>query len=521
MQTARRATLVVYEARAGAAREVEMIRIATLVVMLAACFGASPAAGSFPGENGRIVFSSNRVVPSEIYSMNEDGTDIRRLTWNATQDQFPRVSPDGSRIVFARTVAGNDLDIWIMNADGTGEQQLTSGPARDEQPAFTQTGDAVVFQRVPGAQGVCPCEIRIVGADGSGERLVDTGPGNAANPDVSKNGKLAFVGDRDGTRSIYVTDLRGGPVKRVTVGPALEFGDYRPRWSPRGNDLVFMRNELGPLSSIDIWTVHQDGTDLRRLTATERVEDFPQWSPDGSRIVFAVVQPSAPFAARLLTMNADGTNERLLPLLAAPLVDDFDDGRVDTSLWHTIVTGTHTAIAETGGAVVVTIGAAAEPGGPFNAIDAHLGSQCSLPADYDMRIAYRLLDWPAANGVQVALNAYFAGAFVFRESKPWGEQLGGWVPPVFGATPATELGGTLRLVRADGIVTAYALRDGAWLQLARGANPGDAVFGFSASAFAEWSHQDVRVAFDDFRLDSGELACPSFWRDTTPDWAVG
>src|SRR5688500_15943898 len=83
---------------------------------------AAPAWASFPGENGRIVFSSNRNVPSEIYSMNEDATDIRRLTWNGTQDQFPRVSADGRRIVFARTVVGNDLDIWIMNADGTGER---------------------------------------------------------------------------------------------------------------------------------------------------------------------------------------------------------------------------------------------------------------------------------------------------------------------------------------------------------------------------------------------------------------
>ena len=130
-----------------------------------------------------------------------------------------------------------------MNADGSGERQLTSGPARDDVPVFTQDGAHVVFQRVAGVQ-TCPCELRIVGVDGAGERLLDTGPGNAANPDVSANGKLAFVGDRDGTRSIYVTNLKGGPVKRVTEGPAA-FGDFRPRWSPRGNDIVFMRNELG------------------------------------------------------------------------------------------------------------------------------------------------------------------------------------------------------------------------------------------------------------------------------------
>ena len=89
-------------------------RLVPLCAVVVALVAALPAGASFPGENGRIVFSSNRVVPSEIYSMNDDGTNIRRLTWNATQDQFPRVSPDGSRIAFARTVTGNDLDIWVI-----------------------------------------------------------------------------------------------------------------------------------------------------------------------------------------------------------------------------------------------------------------------------------------------------------------------------------------------------------------------------------------------------------------------
>src|SRR5688572_2114764 len=225
---------------------------AALGLAAAALLVAAPAWASFPGENGRIVFQSNRAapLPPELYSMNEDATDIRRLTWNSVSDQVPRVSPDGTRIVFARTVAGLDQDIWIMNADGSGERQLTSGSPRDDLPVFTHDGAHVVFQRVAGVQ-TCPCELRIVRVDGTRERLVDVGAGNAANPDVARNGKLAFVGDRNGTRSIYVTNLRGGPVKRVTKGPAA-FGDSSPRWSPRGNALVFMRNKLSSLASNDI-----------------------------------------------------------------------------------------------------------------------------------------------------------------------------------------------------------------------------------------------------------------------------
>src|SRR5687768_12529242 len=101
-----------------------------LGLLVVAVTVATPAWASFPGENGRVVFQSNRAGSPELYSMNADATDIRRLTWNAVSDAAPRVSPDGGRIVFTRTVSGIDQDIWIMNADGSGERQLTSGSAR-------------------------------------------------------------------------------------------------------------------------------------------------------------------------------------------------------------------------------------------------------------------------------------------------------------------------------------------------------------------------------------------------------
>ncbi len=484
---------------------------------------AAPAWASFPGENGRIVFSSNRTgpIPAELYSMNEDGTDIRRLTWNATPDLFPRVSPDGSRIAFARIVAGNDLDIWIMNADGTGERQLTSGSARDEQPAFTKDGQEVVFQRVPGAQGVCPCEIRIVGADGTGERRVDTGPGDAANPDVSKNGKLAFVAAHHGTRSIYVTDLRGGPVKRVTVGPALEFGDYRPRWSPHGNDLVFMRNELGPLSSIEIWTVHQDGTDLRRLTTTERIEDFPQWSPDGTRIVFAVLQATAPFAARLYTMNADGSGERLLPQ-TVELSDSFDDPFIDGSKWWTSINGSGSAVAVTAGRLETSLGADAIQG-PSGFMGSGVGSQCHAVGDYDARVRYELLDWPFSNGVHVLLGNAGTGGSIARRSESGFDDYLAYFNPVPASALTSHVSGELRFVRTGASLTAYYREGEDWVALLTGptsTSPTSLNVGlFSNDAI--FGNQFVRVAYDDFRITASSFACPTFWRDTTPDWAVG
>jgi dipeptidyl aminopeptidase/acylaminoacyl peptidase len=62
----------------------------------------------------------------------------------------PRVSPDGSRIVFAvRTTDLEDnkgrTDLWLVRADATGLRRLTSHPSNDYNPRWTRDGRAVLF----------------------------------------------------------------------------------------------------------------------------------------------------------------------------------------------------------------------------------------------------------------------------------------------------------------------------------------------------------------------------------------
>ena len=51
------------------------------------------------------------------------------------------------------------------------------------------------------------------------------------------------------------------------------------------------------------------------------------------------------------------------------------------------------------------------------------------------------------------------------------------------------------------------------------ANAGNGVAGIGLQTpAASFGHLDARVAFDDFRLNSGQLSCPSWWDDSAPDW---
>src|SRR6266545_5565210 len=73
----------------------------------------------------------NPLLAAEIYLMNPDGTNARRVTDNSDGDGFPSLSPDGKKIVFdsnrLRTVGDslNTSDPFVMNTDGTEPTWLT------------------------------------------------------------------------------------------------------------------------------------------------------------------------------------------------------------------------------------------------------------------------------------------------------------------------------------------------------------------------------------------------------------
>lgn len=150
--------------------------------------GAINVEPSLSPDGKKIVFSSDRGGRPMIYTMNEDGSNISRLTFDGVYNSSPSWSPDGKKIAFAGQ-SNNNFDIFVMNADGSGIIRVTSAKkangrmAHNEDPSFSPDSRYVVYTSNRTGKN----QIYISTADGAEERRVTNDNYNYYKPKWSEN----------------------------------------------------------------------------------------------------------------------------------------------------------------------------------------------------------------------------------------------------------------------------------------------------------------------------------------------
>ncbi|HLG42410.1 MAG TPA: DPP IV N-terminal domain-containing protein [Planctomycetota bacterium] len=222
---------------------------------------------------------------TEIYIIDENGQNPRRVTHHPATDTEPSWSPDGRRLAFGSSRDGND-EIYVIDLKTGAETRLTHDPGLDCQPAWSPDGRHIAFVSDRRAGN---WDIYVMDPDGKNVRRLTSGAGLEAQPSWSPDsGRIAFVQnspDDKGFRrlSLYWVESSGNaqPV-RMNVAEGI---NQWPAWRPDGNEVIFMslRNENEDIYAVDLWTGRE-----RRLTQAEQAEDMPSFSPDGRRLAFMI-----------------------------------------------------------------------------------------------------------------------------------------------------------------------------------------------------------------------------------------
>jgi Tol biopolymer transport system component len=199
----------------------------------------------------------------DIFSAKLDGSETTRLTRNRGYDAEAIVSPDGKTIVFTSMRHG-DLDIYLMNTDGSAVKRLTTTKGYDGGPFFSWDGQRIVYRAHH--------------------------PENTA--DVSEYERLLQQDlIRPARAEIFIMQADGSGQRRLTANGA---ANWAPFLHPNNREIVFSSNLHDPeRRTFSLYTVGVDGTGLRRITDGARFDSFPMLSRNGTKLVFASTRNAA------------------------------------------------------------------------------------------------------------------------------------------------------------------------------------------------------------------------------------
>ena len=217
---------------------------------------------------GKVVFTSYAKTFPQIWSMSLDGAGAKAIPTGVDLNASPALSPDGSQIAFAGSAKGN-ADIYVINSGGGGLRRLTATHALEAAPDWSPTGRQILYTS---DQSGTP-QIWVMDAEGAGaRRITHAGNWNDAGAWSPDGSKIAFACRNEGDFNICVMDFASGNTVQLTS----EGSNGHPRWSPDGEKIVY-QSRRGGLTQI--YTMDADGQNKRQLTQTGRNNMQPVWAP--------------------------------------------------------------------------------------------------------------------------------------------------------------------------------------------------------------------------------------------------
>lgn len=280
----------------------------------------TPKINPLPNDvSGKIAFLRGQGKDKEYIIANSDGSNEYLITKSSWSIHFPRIAPGGDKIAFVSTYEGRK-NVYVMNHDGSNLKRLTEpGNAKyNGYASWSPDGTKLIYTREYSIVN----DIYIMNSNGNDQKNLTNEWGSKQfsmnlftefpwSPDGEK---IVFASNRDRSLKLYVMDQDGGNLHQITNNP--NGSDYGAVWAPNENQIAYVSTG-DAMGNTNIFTLslRSSRSKPHNLTNNPYRNTSPVWSPDGGQILFVSNRDGND---ELYIMESDGSNVRRITHSAEP-----------------------------------------------------------------------------------------------------------------------------------------------------------------------------------------------------------
>ena len=237
-----------------------------------------------------LALSMRRPSPEAASAPRWRAVDVRAITSDPGPERRPRISPDGTRVVYTQLDPATGFErLLVRGVDQSSAVHITPRAfAHEEGPVWSPDGTRIAFERL--VDKTEACTMYIVPSMGGAETEVgpcgnfllnyyDWAPDGKSLITVEQKAEAAGAG-----LPLALLDLSTGQKKVLDYARVASDQDLDPHYSPDGNSIAFRRG-MPPHS--ELFVMSANGGATRQLTHLDARIAGHAWTPDGSALVFA------------------------------------------------------------------------------------------------------------------------------------------------------------------------------------------------------------------------------------------
>jgi TolB protein len=254
------------------------------VILTLVFFLLSVASSDAGTQRSSLVFAANVDGNWDLFMVEEDGSNLLRLTSTPYDEKDPSWSPDYKEIVYATSDGG----LNIINVKTKEHRQLDIEVKTNPKtsPSFSPDGKSIAFVESIAAT-TDDTHLKIFNLERKINKKVLVQYGPQFWPVWSPDGRRIVYGSAHCSvdcgriiQELWITDANGGYARQLLMTNSL---CQQPDWSRDGKRIAFASDKNG---NLDIWILSLEDWKLEQITHDTSLDASPAWSPEGDKLAF-------------------------------------------------------------------------------------------------------------------------------------------------------------------------------------------------------------------------------------------